>query len=230
MDCRIVLNSLSDYLDGSLLDTEIRLIEAHLGDCPPCHTVRLELVEIRSAARELPLHTPQRALWTRIRMSLETETAQWGREREVVRQPGWWSRFMSRRFTFTLPQLAGASALAVALIAFGLIGALRQTRLTPINGTAGSSFNQAATAVILPGEPQLKADIEHRVSTLNARKATWDPQMQEIFDSHLMRIDQSLNSCRHHLVIDPADQEHKRMLWDLYEEKIQLLKDFDQLK
>ena len=163
-------------------------------------------------------------------MSIEAETTHGGPEREVVRQPGWWSRFLSRRFTFTLPQLAGASALAVALIAFGLIGALRFQRMAPINGDVRSPFNQAATAVLLPDEPQLKADIEHRVSTLNARKATWDPQMRETFDSHLMRIDQSLNSCRHHLMVDPADQEHKRMLSDLYEEKIQLLKDFDQLK
>src|SRR5438132_9937816 len=126
MDCGIVLNSLSNYLDGLLLDNEVQLIELHLGQCQPCHTIKLELSEIRQAARELPLHTPQRALWTRIRSSIEAETAGLGKGREVARPPGWWARLLDQRFTFTLPQLVGTSALAIAFIAFGLVNIYRQ--------------------------------------------------------------------------------------------------------
>jgi len=230
MDCRLVVNSLSNYLDGSLLEAEVRLLEIHLAECPPCNIVRLELAEIRSAARELPLHTPQRALWKRIQLSIEVGESQQGKGREAIEQPGRWSRLMSRHFTFTLPQLAGAGALVLALVGFSLFNLSRHAG-QPLNiqGGTGPSLIQAKAAM-LPGEPEMREDIERRMSILNARKAAWDPPMREVFDSHLGKIDESLNHCRRNLLANPADQDHQQMVMALYEEKLRLLEDFDKLK
>lgn len=223
MDCQIVLESLSNYLDGSLLKDEVQLIKLHLGQCSRCQIVQLELTEIRRAARELPLHTPPRALWTRIQLSLETETAaSSGWERQIVKQPGWWTRWMERRFTFTLPQLAGAGTLAIALTTFAFINAFHQNT-RPLN------FTQASAA-LLPGEDEIKHDIEHRMNTLKERQVTWDPQMREIFERNLIKIDDSLKSSRQILLEHPNDVDHQQMVLTLYKEKLQLLQDYDRLK
>ncbi|MGH9853595.1 MAG: anti-sigma factor family protein, partial [Blastocatellia bacterium] len=69
MECRAVINSLSDYLDGQniwISGDEVKQIKTHLTNCPACQNLKLELGEIKTAARELPLHTPPRVMWTRI--------------------------------------------------------------------------------------------------------------------------------------------------------------------
>jgi hypothetical protein len=225
MDCQIVLDSLSNYLDDSLLANEAQLIESHLGQCSRCYSVRLELTEIRRAARELPLHTPPRALWARIQLSLEAESTEPGPARQAVKQPGWWTRLMERRFTFTLPQLAGASALAVALITFAFVNAFQQ-QPRPLNG---SPFRQGSAA-LLPGEDEIKRDIDRQLNVLKARQAAWDPQMREIFERNLFKIDESLKSCRQSLDHNPHNSDHQQMVITLYNEKLQLLKDYDRLK
>ena len=65
MECRAVVSSLSDYLDGRNIwasDDEVEQIETHIANCPACRNLKLELSEIRNAGRELPLHTPPPAL------------------------------------------------------------------------------------------------------------------------------------------------------------------------
>src|SRR2546428_668984 len=222
MDCQIVLDSLSNYLDGSLLNDEVQLIKIHLGQCSRCQIVQFELTEIRRAARELPLHTPPRALWTRIQLSLETETVTPGLQRQAVKQPSWWARGIERRLTFTLPQLAGAGALAIALMTFAFVNAFHQST-RPLN------FTQASAA-LLPGEDEIKHDIKHRMDTLKARQVTWDPQMREIFERNLIKIDDSLKSSRQILLEHPNDTDHQQMVLTLYKEKLQLLQDYDRLK
>src|SRR5262245_36937089 len=106
MECRVVINSLSEYIDGSNLrisDEEIRSIKDHLVTCPKCQSIRRELTEIKNAARELPMHTPPRAMWTRIVNAIEHEVPLSERPtREEPRNSGGWRAWKSRKFTFTL--------------------------------------------------------------------------------------------------------------------------------
>jgi hypothetical protein len=226
MDCQIVLETLSDYLDGALLGSEGQLIEGHLGQCRGCQSVRLDLMEIRRAARELPLHTPPRAMWARLQLSLEAEVAALAPPPQVVRPPGWWTPLMKRRFTFTLPQLAGGGALVVALMIFVFVNVFHQNARSPLDG---SVLKQASTA-LLPGEEDIKRDIEYRMKALKARQETWDPQMREIFERNLTKIDDSLTTSRQMLLDNPHDSDHQQMVLTLYKEKLQLLQDYDRLK
>jgi hypothetical protein len=218
MECRVVINSLSDYLDGSLAIQEIQFIEAHLIECPPCKAIKVDLLQICTAAKELPLRTPSRALWVRIQNEIQLEMAAPGRIEE--KKASWWKRVSERRFTFSLPQLAGATTLAFSLMVFGMYHALHRDPQVA---------SDVATTVTLPMETEIRSKIQQKANFLNTRRASWNPEIRTVYDNHLQRIDNSLNRVRQTLVVT-RDAEQQKMLMDLYNEKLQLLEDFEQLE
>lgn len=216
MECRVVISSLSDYLDGSLATQEIQSIEIHLIECPPCNTVKADLSQICLAAKELPLRTPSRALWVRIQNELEMEPAAPGKPAAV----SWWKRWSERRFTFTLPQLAGTSALAFSLMVFGLYQTLHR---------APNLAAETSTSVALPMETEIQSQIQQKATSLQTRRQAWNPEIRTVYDNHLQRIDNSLNRMRQTLVTT-RDQDQQKMLMDLYNEKLQLMEDFERIE
>jgi len=223
MECRAVINSLSDYLDGQniwISDDEVNQIETHLTNCPACQNFKLELGEIKIAARELPLHTPPRAMWTRITNVIEAEiAAESAPIRHAQNTSGWWGWLKSRKFTFSLPQLAGAGVLAVALIIAG------------ISGIFGAlNFEDAQSAALLPDEDEIKADLDRRLNAVNARKAKWDSQRRAEFEQYMTEIDESLKRCRYMLEDNPKDAFHQQMVRALYDEKREHLEDVERLR
>jgi anti-sigma factor RsiW len=226
MDCRSVMHSLSDYVDGLLTQSEAQHVESHLQRCQPCLAVKADFQEIRRAARELPLHTPPRALWARIQQEIEQgglAPAASPALRAPAKSPTWRQRLSEKRFTFTLPQLAGTSALAASLIIFS---ALRSGLPPP-----GPIIPQQAAADVTASSPAVRAmqtRIEERLNRLNTRKASWNAEVKQTFEEHLKRIDYSLDSTRDALRKDP--QLDQQVLLDLYKEKLQVLEDFDRLR
>lgn len=227
MDCRSVIHSLSDYVDGHLAQPDAQWIESHLRRCPPCQTIKADLQEIRSAARELPLHAPPRALWARIQQEIELKEQPPAR-RAAATQRGWWQRLGEKRFTFTLPQLAGAGALAASLLVFTAVRSNLSVSTQSLQPTKGGG----AVSLVAPNSQAVQAmqsRIEERLNRLNTRKAAWDPQMKQVFEEHLKRIDFSLANTRQTLEANP-DPDQQQMLLDLYKEKLQVLDDFDKLR
>jgi hypothetical protein len=225
MECRAVVSSLSDYIDKWMSESEAREIESHLVTCPDCQTVRLELNEIRTAARELPLHTPSRALWARIAAEIKPEMPDNPAPIEQM-ELNWWERLRSRRFTFTLPQLAGVSALVAALVIITMFGTTTPTR-------SNYDLNRGPRALqmaLLPDEDRIRADLAQRLSAINSRKEKWDPEFRADFERHLNKIDDSLRSSRQILQINPDDGVQQQMVLTLYHEKRQLLEDVERLK
>lgn len=225
MECRATARSLSDYLDGWISADEARSVEAHLTGCPACRSLKMELTEMKNAARELPLHTPSKAMWARIINEIEADrSGQWRPAGEDAGEGTWWEKFKSRRFSFSLPQLAGAGALAVAVAVFGYTS-------MDSPGQAGGRLNLAgARTAVLPDEDQLIREFDRRMATINARKASWDPQMRADFESQMNRIDQSLSKCRQMLNEKPDDKVHQEMVRSLHKEKIQLVNDVERFK
>lgn len=227
MECRAVVRSLSDYLDDRNIwvsDDEVEQIETHLTNCPACQNLKLELSEIKNASRELPLHTPPPALWARISKAIEAEISnENGPVREAQNASGWWGSLTSRKFTFSVPQLAAAGAFAVILIVAGMSG-IFGANPAPMN------FRGAQNALLLPEEDEIKADLERRLGAVNARKAQWDSQMRADFEQRMNMIDESLKRCRYMLEDNPNDAERQDRVRALYDEKRQLLKDVERLK
>lgn len=228
MECRAVIESLSDYLDGQgrwMPENEKSSIEEHLVVCPKCQNLKLELTEIKTAARELPLHTPPRAMWVRISNVLEAELpASERKTREEFPNETWWERLKARKFAFGIPQLVGAGALAVALIVTGIFSVSSRR-----NNPAEFSLTGAQTA-LLPDENEIKADLNRRMVEINERKASWEPQARAAFEKQLAKIEDSLDKCRKQLLSNPTDSTQQRVLRGLYDEKRQLLEEVERLK
>jgi len=227
MECRAVVSSLSDYLDGRNIwasDDEVEQIETHLTNCPTCRNLKLELSEIKNASRELPLHTPPTALWARISKAIEAEVSTKSvPARETQNASGWWRWLNSRKYTFSLPQLAAAGAFAAILIVAGISGIFGDKSSPRI-------FSNAQGSLLLPEEDEIKANLERRLGAINARKAQWDLERRSDFEQRMNRIDESLKRCRNMLEDNPNDAGRQEMVRALYEEKRQLLEDVERLK
>jgi Putative zinc-finger len=227
MECRAVVSSLSDYLDGRNIwesDDEVEQIETHLTNCPTCRNLKLELSEIKNASRELPLHTPPTALWARISKAVEAEiSTENGPASETQKASGWWGWMNSRKFTFSLPQLAAAGAFAAILIVAGISGIFGE-KPSPLN------FRNAQGSLLLPEEDEIKKNLERRMGAINARKAQWDLERRSDFEQRMNRIDESLKRCRNMLEDNPNDAGRQEMVRALYDEKRQLLEDVERLK
>ena len=224
MECRTVRASLSDYLDGRgtwLADTEVLAMEDHLASCPNCQSLQLELAELRTAARELPLRTPPRALWTRILNEIEAEQALAKPVAEESAVTALWSRFASFRLTFSLPQVAGVAALALivtSVVIFNYRGKTDEMDYTRLQ------------SALIREEISKKAEIDRKMARIEERKASWDPAFRADFERQLNRIEESIKDCRRSLDAAPNDLNQVQRMLDLYEEKKQLLEDVERLK
>jgi hypothetical protein len=209
-------------------DDEVEKIETHLTICPTCRNLKLEFSEIKNAACELPLHTPAPALWTRISKAIESDILTGnGPLRGMNNASGWWSRLTSRRFTFSLPQLAAAGAL-VLIIIIGRVSGIFGANPEPLKLDAVKT-----AALFLPDESKIKADLdlERRLNVINARKAQWDSQRRADFEQRMSKIEESLDLCRRKKFDDdPNDSGRQMMIRALYDEQNQLLKVVERLK
>lgn len=224
MECRAVIDSLSDYLDrqgtrnNEMKDSDVNVIEEHLDACPACQNLKLELTELKVAARELPLHTPPHTVWMNIANVLEAELPSSERKtREEFPTETWWDRLKERHFRPSFPQLIGAAALAVALVVFGIFGV---SRSNPNTGDLRLADVQSA---LMPDENEIKADLDRRLVEINQHKAAWEPQTRAVFEQRLTKIEESLDNCRKGLRSNPNDQTQQQVLRGLYNEKRQLL-------
>lgn len=218
MECRSVIDSLSDYLDGSLAVQQVQIIETHLIQCSPCNAVKLDLAEICNAAKELPLRTPSQALWVRIQNEIQLEIAPAGKTEE--KKSGWWKNWSEKKFTFNLPQLAGASALAFSLMVFGMYHALHRDPKIAAS---------VVTNTVLPVEAEYQSQVRIKAEQLNLRRASWNSETRAAYDNHLQRIDSSMNRIRQACILS-QDADQQKLLVDLYNEKLQLMEDFEKFE
>lgn len=228
MECRAVTESLSDYLDGQdhrMPESEKSSIEEHLVVCPKCQRLKLELTEIKIAARELPLHTPPRAMWVSIANMIEAELpASERKTREEFPNETRWERFRARKFTWGFPQMVGAGALAVALVVTGIVSVSNRKTNSPEFSLTG------AQTAILPDENEIKAELNRRLTEINSRKVYWPPDGRATFEQRLAKIEASLDNCRKQLLGNPTDSTQQQVLRGLYDEKRRLLEEAAQWK
>src|SRR5688500_12219668 len=102
MNCNECQDLISEYVDGELELGGQSKLEHHLADCEPCRAVRDDLLQIVHFSRQLPLHTPSAAVWTRIQEQIDTEVPKTFGARVKVA----WARLRVRDFTLTTPQMA----------------------------------------------------------------------------------------------------------------------------
>jgi len=108
-------DKLSDYLDGELPGDEREAVESHLAGCAPCRIALEDLRRVIARARSIQPRPPHQDLWAGIAERIEARPASAkvtplhaSEAQRPVRMP-------SRRISFSLPQLAAAAVLLMAL-------------------------------------------------------------------------------------------------------------------
>src|SRR5262245_25121850 len=138
-------DKLSDFLDDELTPEERYAVESHLQGCEACAAVLDELKQVVARARALEPRPSRTDLWPGIVAQIEAaqDRAASGASILPMRTRAGW------RVTFTLPQLAAASAL-IAAMSGGLVWSLRSR--VPIAPAAADRSAEASRSTI-PGQP-----------------------------------------------------------------------------
>jgi hypothetical protein len=214
------INRLSEYLDGELSDGERIALEAHLQGCHDCPTVLAELRQVVSRARTLEHEAPMRDLWPgiaqRIGAAAKPQTVDLASRR-------------SRRWSFSLPQLA-AAGLALMTVSGGAVWLLRnpaQQNLAPVIATVPSGNPQAINAAVGPrGSADSSfatavADLERVLAT---GRGQLDSTTIRVIEQNLATIDRAIAQAQSALKADPANLYLNSHLAETMRRKLELLR------
>jgi hypothetical protein len=219
---------LSEYLDGELSAREARQLEEHLATCDDCRSVAAGLRAVIEAAALLPADVePARDLWpgiaaaTTAREEAPAAVLEFNR---FVRAPA-----MRRRFTFSVPQLAAAAVLLVAVSAGTALwlggGAGGATATGVIVQSAGGPVNGEVRLVSSGGtDADVDAEIARLEETLALRRDALDPATVEVLERSLESIDSAMEAARAALADDPGNPLLARQLDNTTQMKLDMLR------
>ena len=214
------LDRLSEYLDGELTPTESAACDAHLAQCGDCRTALAELRLVIDVAKADPDQLPVTDLWPGVldRMTPATPS--------VV-------PFASRRtVVFTLPQLALAASLLIAVSAG--VAYLAAGRALSQPTTVQEDPIQAQAEPLLPASAEVEranfadAQYDQAVSDLEKilvdMRDELDPRTIVVIERNLTAIDQAIREARAALDADPANTFLNSHLADARRKKLELLR------
>jgi Putative zinc-finger len=229
-------NQLSDYLDGELPADEHDAVEAHLKSCASCGAVLNDLKRVVARASAVASHPPQADLWAGIAGLIERDAAA-----RVM-------PFAARRVVFTLPQLAAAAALLIAVsggIAWTAAERLRSETSLPVGAPSAASVAQPSKAADADGtspatgtgaadfarvetvgmaDAQYDAAVSDLEKALKAGRGRLDASTIAIVEHNLQIIDQAINQAREALASDPANSYLSSHLVEARRRKLDLLR------
>jgi hypothetical protein len=231
MNCEKCQELLSEYLDGTLGHTEHAAVGAHVAACAGCAAAREDFHAIIAVAREargqLFAPTDERALWLRVRNTVEAESFPAHANASAPATGGFWSSLFGRRFELSLPQLAAGVAALVVAVASATTLAVRYTAPAERTGRA-ADVRRLVADEFYPGAylEQHQASLNYWEQRVQARKASWNPRMRASFDRSVLVLDQTVNDSLNDLHRNPHDEVAEEMLNSALRDKIDLLREF----
>jgi anti-sigma factor RsiW len=232
-------DQLSEYLDGELSADQRQAVETHLRGCADCTAVLNDLKRVIARAAVAEARPPQADLWPGIAARIDAG------------EPGArvmpFARRESRRVAFTLPQLAAAAALLIAVSggiaweAAERIGASKpadaiataspaQPRRSPADDPAsgGGAGNGAAdfarVETVSMADAQYDAAVQDLEKALKAGRGHLDASTIVVVEHNLQIIDQAINQAREALAADPANSYLSSHLVEARRRKLDLLR------
>jgi anti-sigma factor RsiW len=214
---------LSAYLDRELDDVAALAVESHIADCAECRATLAGLRQVVDAADSLDDGEPAADLWPGILQRIESvdDVAVLALRTTPAASP-------ARRFSFSLPQLAAAAMVLVAVSGASVWIALRTANpgARP-NGEAPV----AATTPAVSAARLVSATVEtydDAIRELEARLTASRPHLDAatiaVVEQNLRIIDTAIGEARAALAGDPADAWLYRHLDDTLMRKVDLLR------
>jgi anti-sigma factor RsiW len=206
---------LSEYLDDELDARDRAAIEQHLRECQACRTELAGLRDVIARASTLAPRPPASDLWPGIENRVRT------------------IRPTRRTWTFSLPQLA-AAALVLMAVSGGLVWVLRapttgapMTEMTRPNAdrVAATGRHRPTTAlpVSFPDQSYERAvtDLQRALAEDRARL---DPSTVAVIEKNLQTIDAAIAQAQRALEADPSNTYLNGHLADARRRKLALLR------
>lgn len=218
---------LSEYLDGDLPVEEQQACAAHLATCDVCRETLAQLQEVVHFADADEDRAPARDLWPGIaaRLSDQETASSTAATTPVV-------AMRRRQVVFTLPQLALAASLLIAVSAG--VAYLAGNRTLPGPSMAGEAPVQAQAEVWLPAAGQVEranfadATFDQAIADLEAllaeRRQELDPRTVLVIERNLAAIDTAIREARAALDADPANTFLNSYLTEARRKKLDLLR------
>jgi hypothetical protein len=209
---------LSEYLDGDLPDDQRLALERHLDTCPACTATLEELVRVVARAQSLEERDPATDLWPGIAGRIAA-----ARDADVVDLP---ARRQRGRFMLSLPQLAAAAVVLMALTA-GTTWLVQARLRAPAIAAARPELtppgrNVLTNAATIPrGYDAAIADLER---TLQQERGQLDTGTVRVIEHNLRVIDQAIAQARQALATDPSSVYLNGHLADQMRRKLDLLR------
>jgi hypothetical protein len=231
MNCEKCQDLISDFLDGSLGREDQSTLNSHLEECLGCTGVRQDLESLvgfcRTQRGQYSAPPNEQTLWLRIRNVIDSE-ARPGTTAPVRAGEGFWTKWLTRSWELSLPQLAAAAAIIVLVVSLATVVGLRrwQSGGTESLGAPGLNASVADVRSRVSLQQQTIAYWNQRVEF---NKARWNPQMRETFDRNLKVVDEAVNDSFDALSRNPHDEVSEEMLNVALNEKLSLLKSFAEL-
>lgn len=216
------MDRLSEYVDDELSVDERRELEAHLVDCGDCRETLEDLRRIVSEARALEERPPSEDLWPGIAERIGAGPAASVVDLESHRR----SRSWSRRFTFSLPQLAAASV-ALMILSGGTAWLLSTSgTVAGPDGEPVASTLDATGNVLVADESLMEYDaaVAELQQLIADRRDDLDPRTVRIIEENLRVIDQAIAQARRAVAQDPASAYLNDYLAATMQQKLNFLR------
>lgn len=199
------IERLSEYLDGELTPAGTAAVDAHLAACAECRLAVSQLRGIVAAAGTLGGHLPSRDLWAGVEGRIASAAAP------------------RRRFSFTLPQLAAAAVILIALSG-GLVYLFRPAPAPLATEVAETAAAGDRIVPVRLSDPHYDGAVADLQRTLEAGRGRLDPGTVRVVERNLAAIDEAIEQCRRALEADPANAYLNSHLVSARQRKLALLR------
>lgn len=247
MNCEKCQELLSDFLDDTMSDSERVTFNAHLEECIQCYNAHADLNSVVSFCREsrgqYDAPPNERALWLRIRNTVESESVAHASAQNPARQArrkSWLSRSMRRSWELSFSQMVTA---VVAIVIFASLATVFSVRSLQNNsGSATANLNSTGVQTValttndggtqvfeLKDRPWQQQQINYLTRVVEERKSHWNPQVRADFERNLDLLDQTVKESLQKLSAHPHDEVTEEMLNAAINDKMQLLSEFSDL-
>jgi negative regulator of sigma E activity len=217
---------LSEFIDGELSAADHAACAAHIAECADCREVVADLRQVLNVARSEVDRAPEANLWPGVLAKIAESPS-----------PGDVIAFAApaphapRRIVFTLPQLALAASLLIAVSAGVAYVAAGRSTATPV---AQEDPIQAQAEPLLPPSAGVEranfADAQYDQAVTDLEKILvdmrdeLDPRTVVVIERNLAAIDQAIREARAALDADPANTFLNSHLVDARRKKLELLR------